>query len=134
MLGFSEMVAPETCWFKCRLLVFRLLFFCIPCQVDCCHFPPVLILKVFLCLFLYMEEVRAPVEAQGGLYLVCRLGGPVRWQGWGRGQKSFPLYLSHYVNCLRPSVLNTKSCILPTQVSLGGYFKNGSSFSIPPPG
>lgn len=88
MLGFSEMVAPETCWFKCRLLVFRLLFFCIPCQVDCCHFPPVLILKVFLCLFLYMEEVRAPVEAQGGLYLVCRLGGPVRWQGWGRGQKS----------------------------------------------
>lgn len=53
MLGFSDTVAPDTCWFKCRLLVFRLLFFrVLDCQVDCCHFHPtphpVLIFESFL--------------------------------------------------------------------------------------
>ena len=42
-------------------------------------------------------------------------------------------FITLCVNCLSPSVLNMKRCILPTEVSLAGYFKNGSSFSIPLP-
>ena len=52
----------------------------------------------------------------------------------GKGIEIIPTaFITLCVNCLNPSVLNMKSCILPAQVSLGGYFKNGSSLSIPPP-